>query len=227
MIYLSKDLSLLSFYLCFHCCNVLPDHDQMIDWTRNKGKVWERIYLFSRLFVETLINVYLTLHYDNPCTLNWNVATYRQASITRDLNLLHETTEIFKFFYFQHLLINISSLSVFEIFNEFLLFILNKSDNSPIEHARKSPNLRTTRMSHGVTNPFIGAFRYTDMLKSGFLSLTIQSEKKPLTICTYLWKWKLNKRYNCLLQWVDTLLVLKLNCGSTSWFLIRKKKLNK
>ena len=82
-------------------------------------------------------------------------------------------------FYFQHLLINISSLSVFEIFNEFLLFILNKSDNSPIEHARKSPNLRTTRMSHGVTNPFIGAFRYTDMLKSGFLSLTIQSEKNP------------------------------------------------
>ena len=56
--------------------------------------------------------------------------------------------------------------------------ILNKSDNSPIEHARKSPNLRTTQMSHGVTNPFIGAFRYIDMLKSGFLSLTIQSEKE-------------------------------------------------
>ena len=106
---------------------------------------YEQRFIFSPdLFVETLINVYLTLHYDNQCALNWNVATYRQASITRDLNLLHETTEIFKFFYFQHLLINISSLSVFEIFNEFLLFILNKSDNSPIEHARKSPNVRAT-----------------------------------------------------------------------------------
>ena len=74
------------------------------------------------------------------------------------------------------------------VFNEFLLFILNKSDNSPIEHARKSPNLRTTRMSHGVTNPFVGAFRYTDMLKSGFLSLTIQSEKNPNNL--YIFKKK-------------------------------------
>ena len=43
---------------------------------------------------------------------------------------------------------------------------INKSDNSPIERARKSPNLSTTQMSHGVTNPFIGAFRYRGTLKN-------------------------------------------------------------
>ena len=40
-----------------------------------------------------------------------------------------------------------------------------KTDNSPIEGARKSTNLHTTQMSHVVTKPFIGAFRYRDTLK--------------------------------------------------------------
>ena len=54
----------------------------------------------------------------------------------------------------------------------------NKSDNSPIERARKSPNLSTTQMSHsatklshGVTNPFIGAFHYRGTLKNSDLRI--------------------------------------------------------
>ena len=57
-----------------------------------------------------------------------------------------------------------------KVFNLNIGWYENKSDNSPIKHTRKSPNLSNTQMSHGVTNPFIGVFHYGGMLKKQVLN---------------------------------------------------------
>ena len=81
MIYLSKDLSFSTVILfsrkslyypsicAFTAVSILSDHDQMIEHTV-KEKYEQRFIFSPDLFIETLINVYLTLHYDNQCALN-------------------------------------------------------------------------------------------------------------------------------------------------------------